>query len=387
MAWQRSVDYLVYVVVRILICMVQAMRIETGQRLARGLAWLFCDVLHIRGGVVDDNLAHAFPEMSAAERAKLTRRMWEHLFLLVLEVAHTPRKIHETNWRDYVRLKNEAELVRALLDDRPVLIVTAHLGNFEVGGYVLGILGFPTYTVARTLDNPYLDRFVNRFRGGTGQHIIPKNGGYDQIVEVLAQRRHDDLSGRSVCGAEGLLGRVLRPAGLGPQGDRPAGVGQQRADVGLCRPGGSIGRCSSSCTNYVTIDPQEVGNSVGTIRELTQWYTHAAGRTDPPHARSILVAASPLERHAREESGKRKPRDSIGRYHYSAKSAVVKGDWLRRLDECWYANAASGDGACPLLRRTTDVPRKKGDRHRGDDVFPDAASVCATEPVPIFPLT
>jgi len=181
------VDFLVYLLVRVLICVVQAMRIETGVRLARALAWLFCDVLRVRGGVVDDNLAHAFPDMTPAERARLARRMWEHLFLLVLEVAHAPRKIHQTNWREYIVLRNEKELVRALLDDRPTLIVTAHLGNFEVGGYVLGILGFPTHTIARTLDNPFLDRFVNRFRAGTGQHIVPKNGGYKQIVEVLAR--------------------------------------------------------------------------------------------------------------------------------------------------------------------------------------------------------
>ena len=107
---QRIVDFLVYVVVRILICTVQAMRLETGRRFARTLAWLFCDVLQIRRQVVDDNLAHAFPDMSPAERLHLTRRMWEHLFLLVLEVAHTPRKIHETNWRDYVRLTNAARV-------------------------------------------------------------------------------------------------------------------------------------------------------------------------------------------------------------------------------------------------------------------------------------
>ena len=58
-------------------------------------------MLHVRAGVVDDNLAHAFPEMSPPERLRLARRMWEHLFLLVLEVAHAPRKIHQTNWRDY----------------------------------------------------------------------------------------------------------------------------------------------------------------------------------------------------------------------------------------------------------------------------------------------
>ena len=56
------------------------------------------------------------------------------------------------------------------------IVATAHLGNFELGGFTLGVLGFPTYTVARTLDNPQLDEFLNRFRGHTGQYIIPKNG-------------------------------------------------------------------------------------------------------------------------------------------------------------------------------------------------------------------
>ena len=63
-----------------------------------------------------------------------------------------------------------------LLDDRPLLLVSGHFGNFELAGFVLGILGFPTYTVARPLDNPYLHAFVNRFRGATGQHIVPTKG-------------------------------------------------------------------------------------------------------------------------------------------------------------------------------------------------------------------
>lgn len=269
---QRMVDFLVYVVVRILICTVQAMRLETGRRLARTLAWLFCDVLKIRRQVVDDNLAHAFPDMSPAEREHLTRRMWEHLFLLVLEVAHTPRKIHETNWRDHVRLTNEAELVRQLLDDRPVIVVAAHLGNFEVGGYVLGILGFPTYTVARTLDNPYLDQFVERFRGATGQRIIPKNGGYDQIVEVLAHGGTMTFLADQYAGAKGCWVQFFgRPASahkaialLALDNDARMAVAVSRR---LDRP------MQFELLNYAMTDPHEVGSSVNTIRELTQWYT------------------------------------------------------------------------------------------------------------------
>jgi Kdo2-lipid IVA lauroyltransferase/acyltransferase len=269
---KQIVDYLVYFVVRILICVAQALPMETGHRLARALAWLFCDVLHIRGQVVDDNLTHAFPEMSPADRLALTRRMWRHLFLLVLEVAHTPRKIHETNWRNYVTLKNEMDLVRGLLDDRPVLVVSSHLGNFEVGGYILGVLGFPTYTVARTLDNPYLDRFLNQFRGNTGQHIIPKNGGFDQIVEVLGGGGTMTFLADQYAGPKGCWVEFFgRPASAHKAIALLALDHNARVSVASSR---RLGRpMQFELCNRAVIDPQEVDNSVGTIRELTQWYT------------------------------------------------------------------------------------------------------------------
>lgn len=269
---KQVVDYLVYVAVRILICMVQALRIETGRSVARGLARLLGDVLKIRAAVVDDNLAHAFPEMAPAERKQLAGRMWEHLFLLVLEVAHAPRKIHETNWRDHVKLTNEAGLVRMMLDDRPLLIVTAHYGNFEVAGFVLGILGFPTYTVARTLDNPYLDRFVNRFRGGTGQHMIPKNGGYDQILAVIGGGGTmtflaDQYAGPKGCWVQ-FFGRQASAhkaiALLALENDAPVAVCSSRR---LDRP------MQFELLTLATADPRQVGDEVGTVKELTQWYT------------------------------------------------------------------------------------------------------------------
>src|SRR3972149_2404991 len=121
---KQLLDFLVYLAVRVVICIAQAVRIETGATIAQWLAWLFCEVLKLRAEVIEDNLTHAFPELSVSERKRLSRQMWEHLFLLALEVAHTPRKIHETNWRDYVQLKNEDRLVRLLLENGPRLIAT-----------------------------------------------------------------------------------------------------------------------------------------------------------------------------------------------------------------------------------------------------------------------
>jgi KDO2-lipid IV(A) lauroyltransferase len=268
----RLVDYLVYLLVRVLISIVQTIHIETGHALAKCLAWLFSDVLKVRGEVVNENLRHAFPEKSPDELRELSRRMWEHLFLLVLEVAHAPRKIHETNWRDFVRLTEEARLVRMLISERPTILISGHFGNFELGGYILGVLGFPTYSVARKLDNPYLDRFVNRFRGATGQYIIPKKGGYDQILEVLSSGGVIAFLADQYAGAKGCWVEFFgRPASahkaialLALNNDSPLVVSYSKR---LDRP------LHLELATTAVADPADAGSEVSGIKDLTQWYT------------------------------------------------------------------------------------------------------------------
>ena len=270
---KNIVDYLAYVVVRIFVCVVQATRIETGHAVARWLAWMAGDVLHIRNKVVSENLRHAFPELSQQERDSITRQMWEHLFLLVVEVAHTPRKIHETNWRDHVRLDGVEAVVAELLSQRPTIIVTAHIGNFEVGGYILGIFGFPTYTVARTLDNRYLDKFVNSFRGKTGQFIIPKNGGFNQIKAVLEGKGvmtllADQYAGRKGCWVE-FFGRPASAhkaiALLSLDYDAPLVTSYTRRLDGPLQ--------FEVKTSAVRV-PRDKDGAPATVKELTQWYTN-----------------------------------------------------------------------------------------------------------------
>jgi len=234
--------------------------------------------------VVDENLAHAFPEMGPKERHRLIRRMWRHLFLLVMEVAHAPRKIHETNWRKYVKLGNEKYLMQLLLSDQATLITSAHFGNFEAGGYLLGLLGFPTHTVARTLDNPYLDRFLNRFRGATGQYMIPKNGGYDQIVDVLTRGGvmlflADQYAGPKGCWVE-FFGRQASAhkaiALLAFEHQAPVVVSYARriadpAATGALR--NVVKPLHFELRAFAVADPRAGGPECASVRSLTQWYT------------------------------------------------------------------------------------------------------------------
>src|SRR3954468_24871967 len=196
-------NYAVYILVRIFVCVLQALSIEACQRVAHGLAWLLNDVIKLRHKVTDENLRHAYPDMLPTARQELARQMWEHLILMLAEIAHFPRKVHDTNWRDYIQFKNEAPMMRELFRNRPRVFVSGHYGNFELAGYTLGLFGFSTFTVARPLDNPYLNKFVNHFRALKGQYILPKQGSAQEAAELL--------EGRSTLG-------VLADQHAGPKG-------------------------------------------------------------------------------------------------------------------------------------------------------------------------
>ncbi|MEZ6071201.1 MAG: lysophospholipid acyltransferase family protein [Pirellulales bacterium] len=200
------------------------------------------------------------------------RQMWQHLFGMIVEIALLPRKVHRTNWRRFVRLGGRRRLMLRLLDDRPTIICSAHYGNFEVAGYVLGLLGFPTYTVARTLDNPFLDRFVNRFRGMTGQFILAKKGGYEKIVEVLESQGTmtflaDQYAGRKGCWVDffGRPASVHKAIALfALNHDAPLAMGYAR------RVGGPL---EYELVTPAVIDPRDDRAEVQGARELTRWFT------------------------------------------------------------------------------------------------------------------
>jgi KDO2-lipid IV(A) lauroyltransferase len=112
--------------------------------------------------------------------------MYRHFVRAVFEALLMPRKLHLTNWRAYLDLYPAERLPAVMFSERPALLVTAHYGNWEMAGYATGAMGFKTYSIARVLDNPYLERFVLRLRQSTGQTIIAKKDDFDRLTTVMA---------------------------------------------------------------------------------------------------------------------------------------------------------------------------------------------------------
>jgi len=266
-------NYVVYLLVRLLVCLLQSLSLKQCGKLAPNVAWLATDVLRIRRRVIDDNIRHAFPGIGKAEVRQLTLGMWEHLVLMVCEIALAPRRIHQTNWRRYVNLRNIRPMVRDLLDPRPTVVLSGHYGNFEIAGYMAGLFGFPSYTVARPLDNPFLDRWLKAFRERTGQYILDKSGSAPEIDRVL--KRGDTMA-------------MLADQFAGPKGcwveffGRPASYHKAIAVFSLTSGAPMVvsatrrtdGPLQFEMACYDRFDPADRDDPRGGgVKQLTQWYS------------------------------------------------------------------------------------------------------------------
>ena len=264
-------DWCVYLLVRIVICWLQMISLESCVDLSKGLSFLMWRVLRFRRTVIEENLLHAFPQASDLDRARIGRGMWEHLILMVCESARAERKIHDTNYREFFTFRDQPQLLNSMLDPRPLVLVTGHYGNFELGGFVLGLLGFPTYTIARPLDNRFLNDYVNRFRQIKGQYILSKNGSAQMVNQLLERGEKLGILGDQHAGSRGCWVEFM---------GRPASCHKALALFTLSSGAPQMvlyNRRSQQPMQFEVgcsgkVDPADLPDSLNDIQALTQWY-------------------------------------------------------------------------------------------------------------------
>jgi len=254
------------------ICVVQALPRPLCERWARGLSGVLANRLRIRRTVVRDNLHIAYPEMTSGQRRATAQAMWEHLLLMVVEIAHANRVIHKTTWRKHLRIHGMEEIVRLLWLDRPKVILSGHYGNFELAAYLFGLFGLRIFSVARELDNPLLDRFVTRFRESRGQRILPKKGSAPDVAQVLDENGAIGLLGDQAAGPRGCWVEFFgRPASV----HKAIGVFSLSASapVMVCSATRRRGLFDYDLRVEGIADPASGSPETGDLTSLSQWYT------------------------------------------------------------------------------------------------------------------
>ncbi len=120
------------------------------------------------------NLTIAYPQSSAAWRRQVIRSLYRSLGLQLAEFCQM-RRYTRGNTKGFLRYQGLEHYLAARSAGKGVLVVTGHLGMWELSSFYHSLMGYPMSMVIRRLDNPLVDRMVNRLRCLHGNTVLHKD--------------------------------------------------------------------------------------------------------------------------------------------------------------------------------------------------------------------
>ena len=156
-------EWLEYAPVWVLVRVLGVLPRPAARAVAIGMA-KFVYVVHGRLRRVGlKNLEMAFPNKSLAERERIVAGVFTSLGRLLAEVCRFPSYTRE-NISQVAIYDGFENYERANQRGKGVLFLTAHLGGWEIGSFMHSLHGHPLRIVVRPLDNPYVNRLVEKVR-------------------------------------------------------------------------------------------------------------------------------------------------------------------------------------------------------------------------------
>jgi KDO2-lipid IV(A) lauroyltransferase len=168
---QEQIEYrLVVAVARALGWMPRGM----ARRLAGAIAWAVYLLFGRLRRVGERNLGLALPQLTPEERRAVLRGVYRSLGWQLVEFCRMQRYTAK-NVEGWIRTEGLEHYLAARDRGKGVLVLTGHLGAWELSSFYHSLMGYPMGMVIRRLDNRLLDEFVNGIRGMHGNYILHKD--------------------------------------------------------------------------------------------------------------------------------------------------------------------------------------------------------------------
>ncbi|MFH1868428.1 MAG: lysophospholipid acyltransferase family protein [Candidatus Omnitrophota bacterium] len=135
---------------------------------------------------VKDNMRALFPDYNEKRLDSMVRELYINFGKYLIDFFRFS-KIDNDYVKKYVKLEGIEHLTNALGGNKGVIAVTAHLGNWELGGVILPLLNIPFAAVVLNHRNKEINSFFIRQRQLTGAKVIPVGAGLRKCFSVLAE--------------------------------------------------------------------------------------------------------------------------------------------------------------------------------------------------------
>ena len=135
--------------------------------------------------VAESNLKLALPELDSAARRRIRRGVYRNLGRVVLALAKLPAWSERTI-RQHIGFSGLEHFRAAEARGSGVLLLTGHLGNWELGALAHGAVVGPISVMVRPIANPLVDRMVEARRSAHGNRVIAKRNSAREVLKTLS---------------------------------------------------------------------------------------------------------------------------------------------------------------------------------------------------------
>ncbi len=139
------------------------------------------------------HLLHAGVAKDLKDAKRLAYASFKHGGRLLTELIKMDKNFSPDNITFVGNKETERLLLRSGKDNMPVIIVTAHYGNWEISGKAwTEFSGRNLLTVVRSLDNPLIGKYIRKIRAAGKHETIPKNNSVKYLLKTL--RSHGSVA-------------------------------------------------------------------------------------------------------------------------------------------------------------------------------------------------
>ncbi len=135
--------------------------------------------------VAESNLQRALPELDSAARRHIRLGVYRNLGRVALALAKLPAWSERTILR-HVDFSGLEHFRAAEAKGSGVLLLTGHLGNWELGALAHGAVVGPISVMVRPIANPLVDRIVEARRSAHGNRVIAKRNSAREVLKALS---------------------------------------------------------------------------------------------------------------------------------------------------------------------------------------------------------
>ncbi len=148
-----------------------------------GMVWFYLDKRHRT--MVIQNISLSFPgKFSNFQIVQMTKKVFKNIASIPMEVIWSYGKSKEELF-SYFRLKGVEHIINAKKKGKGVILLSGHLGNFELMAASFGKMGLDAYGIYRKFDFEPLEKLMRMMRQRFGSKMIAMGGMSRKIDSLL----------------------------------------------------------------------------------------------------------------------------------------------------------------------------------------------------------